>query len=196
MALLNETIVPQPHIQVFTSFADLDPRFRGPRGCVEFNLASNSIPTGAIAAKATANQNVVEIDCVLPQNYAYALTYVSASIFFVDQEDADNYDTMAALINTFPSVGPGGNQSALIADGTQLSLNSLIIKTWRPTNKFSGLMLDRGGGAIISTFRFTDSDNGNATAAATMLFYACFLMYDITQALDVGVNASLPVRIT
>lgn len=124
------------------------------------------------------------------------MSYATATLFGADQEDIDNWQDQAAIVHNFSTIGPGGNMSGLTANGSMNSLSTLFIKTYRPQNHFASPLWDEGGGTVTTEFRFSDNDGTNATAAGTILFFACFLQYDIVQALDTGINAPQAVRIT
>jgi len=157
-----------------------------PRACIEFSTAASTI-----SAKSALDTNRLTIACTLPVNYGYVLSYLTMTIFFASQGDIDNYQDVGNIDN---NPQPAGSVSAVLSAGSFTNPGTNFGKCFRAENPFKLPMFRRDGGAITFNTFLVDDDGVNATGAGTLLFYACFLQYDIAQMLNVALNAPLPVR--
>lgn len=190
MAIIAVSLVPTP---VLEPFAGVPPNNVShlPRGCCKFELTN-----GVITAKIATNKQTVDVNCVLPPNFGYVLSYLSLATFFADQEDSDNYSDSGTMFNMLGGV-IGAQASPLIAIGSQLGdSGDTILKSYVPTNPYKLPLYNLDGDQVTVRCRISDNDGTNATAVGQLLFFACFLQYDIEQVLHVAVNAPAPVRIT
>lgn len=190
MAIIAVSLAPTPVVDLFAGVPPNNVTHL-PRGCCKFELLNGVIP-----AKIATNMQTIDVNCVLPPNYGYVLSYLSIATFMADQEDSDNISDSGTMFNMLGG-SIEGQASPLIAIGSQLGDGAgTILKSWVPTNPYKLPLYNLHGQQVTVRCRLSDGDAVNATAVGQVLFFACFLQYDIEQVVHVGVNAPVPVRIT
>ena len=189
MAHQTQTITAAPSIQSFAGVGPVsgyDPRAR-------IIFRSND----SVLAKNAGDTKTLNLTCDLPVNYAYVTDHILVSMVLNGSTGALDHYANLAVQSTSDGVNTAiSNQ---IRSQGEFSTNGVTgeQKIYAPYDgHFHHVFFNQVGAQPSVTFQFTDTDAVNATAAFSLVSYVSFLQFDIQQAIDVGVNAPLPVRTT
>ncbi len=162
-----------------------------PRAILTFSVVS-----GVIAAKIATNTQTVTTSCTLPPNFAYQLVYSNFAIDCITAKDAEQFNVLgqSTIVPIDTPARPHLRQKSEGASPT--SGNTGDVQIWSPVDKFPGLIFTQSGESSIFATVLTDDDAVNAADARRFFCTVMFHVYDISQVLNVGVNAPLPVRMS
>lgn len=153
----------------------------------------------AITLKAAGNTNTILMVCTLPENYSYRLDSAFISFSAPASTELSQLEDLGESRISFEGV------NTVIMNLKSEGLTSHVdvggsVKVWTLSKAFREVLTqprDKGVSPprVSQSFLIYDNDGVNETVALENNTYISYLMYDIDQALDVIVNAPLPVSI-
>ena len=134
----------------------------------------------------------------LPANFAYVVSCGFAMITCSSsQTDPDHYENLSRfIVQEDTPVSFDFADMQLKSQGLMQTSASSITpggKIWDIVKPFGEIFYNQGGNTPRCFAHFIDSDAVNATATCVLTYNYSFLQYDIEQALNVAVNAPMPV---
>ncbi len=160
-----------------------------PRSRVVFQDAT------AITLKAAGNTNTLIYNMTLPRNYAYRLDEVVLFLGLSTSTEVDQFEDLGEIAISFNSGSSNLIHMVMRSEGL-VSQSSVAggLKVWNVQDRFSSVFRSQGpNDTIIMQLRLYDNDGVNETVAQTSSLHVSALQYDISQILDVAVNAPQPV---
>ena len=187
MAHVSQTITPTPTITLFGDVPNQENNFL-PRARVRYQGNST------VTAKGAGDTKTLDLDVVLPQNYAYAINQVFIRIGSFGNSDSSNYDDLGLGLVQSEVPGTSLANIQLSSPGNTIVDDDGSVKIWTLIPNFCDLIYNQLGNTPQLTFTLNDTDGVNASAQMSCVFWMTFLQYDIRQVDKVRVNAPMPVR--
>lgn len=192
MATITTSLTPSPRFFPYQGISDPNrDQSVVPRGELVFSGQREAITDGGVG-----NDQLLAINCQLPQNFSYVLTDVGLTIEMVDVGDTCLWDETVQLTaldaqtvanrfltTPYPGISTGNFLELEGAAGRQVyAFNSLPRFVILPP-------AGDNASVLISAGNPTLNDN-----SSTATFLVRVLMYDISQAYHYEVNTPIPVR--
>jgi len=165
-----------------------------PRSEITFNIKNGAI----VAGGGVDDDQLLNIMCVLPVNFAYVLVDIHMQLFssaVLDNADIDDWDATAeaSVIESseFSDADALWYQQG-ISNGTLLALDDIQARRiWTFDRLMRKVIVPKTTNAVLTVNVGNNTPDG---AAAKVNFQARFLVYDIAQAHHVWVNNPSLVR--
>lgn len=161
-----------------------------PRGRITFQILKTVIP-----AKIATNTTSINVENVMPANYAYVVEFATIQVNFpTSTSDAANFSANG-IMQVRLGDALGTRRAGLFSRGiSPAELNAGSSQIWHPENYFPTPIFNLLGATPIVNLEVFDVDAG-ATVVGELNTVVSVLQFDLEQIFNVAVNFPLPVSV-